>query len=202
MNDNACNFSDARERVSEWLSLMAFLEQQTVRSIYSKWCPGNWFLDHKGKYWWPLCVAGRWQWLSVSLILSSNNSCQLCFINIYCCDAVFWVHYPSSSILTHISQVSLNQLCCFPISCQPLHIFCTVFTALWSHTSPRLMLCVVQKYWNKFYSILFYSILFYSDYHQICNISCILLGNTFFDHSDVVGASPVGDAPTTSSFST
>ena len=30
----------------------------------------------------------------------------------------------------------------------------------------------------------------------------ILLGNKLVDHSDVVGASPVGAAPTTSSFST
>ena len=34
------------------------------------------------------------------------------------------------------------------------------------------------------------------------NISCILVGNKIVDHSDVVGASPVGAAPTTSSFST
>ena len=39
-------------------------------------------------------------------------------------------------------------------------------------------------------------------YRQISNISCTLVGNTFFYHSDVVGASPVGAAPTTSSFST
>ena len=38
-------------------------------------------------------------------------------------------------------------------------------------------------------------------YCQISNISRSLVGNTV-DHSDVVGASPVGAAPTTSSFST
>ena len=32
------------------------------------------------------------------------------------------------------------------------------------------------------------------------NISRILIGNTSVDHSDVVGASPGGAAPTTSSF--
>ena len=37
-------------------------------------------------------------------------------------------------------------------------------------------------------------------YCQTSNISCI--GNTIVDHSDVVGASPVSAAPTTSSFST
>ena len=34
------------------------------------------------------------------------------------------------------------------------------------------------------------------------NISRTLVGNEIVDHSDVVGASPVGAAPTTSSFST
>ena len=49
-------------------------------------------------------------------------------------------------------------------------------------------------------------------YHEICktiqimypqtsNISHTLAGNMIVDHSDVVGASPVGAAPTASSFS-
>ena len=37
---------------------------------------------------------------------------------------------------------------------------------------------------------------------QVSNISRTLVGNKIVDHSDVVGASPVGAAPTTSSFST
>ena len=39
-------------------------------------------------------------------------------------------------------------------------------------------------------------------YRQVSNIRHILVGNNIVDHSDVVGASPVGAAPTTSSFST
>ena len=39
-------------------------------------------------------------------------------------------------------------------------------------------------------------------YRQTSNISCTLLGNKIVDHSDVLEASPVGAAPTTSSFST
>ena len=39
-------------------------------------------------------------------------------------------------------------------------------------------------------------------YRQISNINHTLIGNKIVDHSDVVGASPVGTAPTTSSFST
>ena len=40
------------------------------------------------------------------------------------------------------------------------------------------------------------------DYRKISNIRRTLVGNKIVDHSDVVGASPVGAAPTTSSFST
>ena len=39
-------------------------------------------------------------------------------------------------------------------------------------------------------------------YRQIFNIRRTLVGNKIVDHADVVGASPVGAAPNTSSFST
>ena len=39
-------------------------------------------------------------------------------------------------------------------------------------------------------------------YRQTSNISRNLVGNIIVDNSDVVGASPVGAAPTTSSLST
>ena len=39
-------------------------------------------------------------------------------------------------------------------------------------------------------------------YRKTSNIRCTLAGYKIVDHSDVVGASPVGAAPTTSSFST
>ena len=42
----------------------------------------------------------------------------------------------------------------------------------------------------------------YIKYHQTSNISRTLVGNKIVDHSDVVGAAPIGAAPTTSSFST
>ena len=41
-----------------------------------------------------------------------------------------------------------------------------------------------------------------SKYRKISNIRHTFIGNEIVDHSDVVGASPVGAAPTTSSFST
>ena len=40
------------------------------------------------------------------------------------------------------------------------------------------------------------------EYLKTSNIRCTLVGNKILDHSDVVGASPVVAAPTTSSFST
>ena len=39
-------------------------------------------------------------------------------------------------------------------------------------------------------------------YRHVSNIRCTIKGNIIVDHLDVVGASPVGAAPTTSSFST
>ena len=41
-----------------------------------------------------------------------------------------------------------------------------------------------------------------ASYRQVCNKRRTLEGNKTVDHSDVVEASPVGAAPTTSSFST
>ena len=41
--------------------------------------------------------------------------------------------------------------------------------------------------------------IFRVNYRQVCNIRRTLVGNNIVDHSDVVGASPVGAAPTTSS---
>ena len=42
----------------------------------------------------------------------------------------------------------------------------------------------------------------HKDYRQVSNIRRTLVGSQIVDHSDVVGASPVGAAPTASSFST
>ena len=39
-------------------------------------------------------------------------------------------------------------------------------------------------------------------YHETSNMRRTLVGNKIVDHSDVVGASPVGTAPTISSFLT
>ena len=41
-----------------------------------------------------------------------------------------------------------------------------------------------------------------SKYGEVSNIRRTLVSNKIIDHSDAVGASPIGAAPTTSSFST
>ena len=52
-------------------------------------------------------------------------------------------------------------------------------------------------------SLLMFWLSFYPHYcRKTSNISHTLVGNKIVDHSDVVGASPAGAAPTTSSFST
>ena len=50
--------------------------------------------------------------------------------------------------------------------------------------------------------ITLYPIREHNNHRQVSNISRSLVGNQIVDHSDVVGASPVGAAPTASSFST
>ena len=62
---------------------------------------------------------------------------------------------------------------------------------------------MLQSSFSFFLSVKFisYDCLRLKIYRQVSNISRTL-GNKIVDHSDVVGASPVGAAPTTSSFST
>ena len=47
-----------------------------------------------------------------------------------------------------------------------------------------------------------YTYIWFINYRQASNIRRTLVGNMIVEHSDVVGASPVGAAPTTSSFPT
>ena len=47
-----------------------------------------------------------------------------------------------------------------------------------------------------------YTLILDAIYRKVSYIRRTIVGNKIVDHSDVVGASPVGAAPTTSSFST
>ena len=55
--------------------------------------------------------------------------------------------------------------------------------------------------WNNAWFQLSYCGNIILNYRKVSNIWRTLVGNVIVDHSDVVGASPVGAAPTTSSFS-
>ena len=55
---------------------------------------------------------------------------------------------------------------------------------------------------NKCHHLVFSFSFKFQIYRQVSNIRHTLVGNLIVDHSDAVGASPVGAAPTTSLFST
>ena len=67
--------------------------------------------------------------------------------------------------------------------------------------SSLLQFCPV-KYTHSFVSCIWLCYVRIQKYGQTSSICRTLVGNEIADHSDVVGASPVGAAPTKSSFST
>ena len=94
---------------------------------------------------------------------------------------------PVSSCLLHLH--SSNRM----ITCVPLKLARRVLKTnhlASCHSKPRTPYVII----GVLYSISFQ--------HKVSNIRRTLVGNKIVDHSDVVGASPVGAAPTTSSLST
>ena len=73
--------------------------------------------------------------------------------------------------------------------------------AEWVTSSHNLAIWYVMLYFDIVVYILFWNVS-RQVYRQVSNIRRTLIGNKIVDHSDVVGALPVGAAPTTSSFST
>ena len=64
---------------------------------------------------------------------------------------------------------------------------------------------VVTSFWRNHDVIVMWPLLLcdrWRNYRKTSNISRTLVVNEIVDNSDVIGASPVGAAPTTSSFST
>ena len=88
-----------------------------------------------------------------------------------------------------------------------------IYVAKWRHYASVGYLidpCEAQQWFLKcnlrYYELNFISTtcdvsLRWDEYRQTSNISRTLVGNKIVDRSDVVGAAPVGAAPTTSSFS-
>ena len=71
--------------------------------------------------------------------------------------------------------------------------------AIYIYIKVRYNLFYIGKYLHEFLADVHQKLLFLT-YRQTSNISNSLVGNKLADHSDVVEASPVGAAPTTSSF--
>ena len=95
-----------------------------------------------------------------------------------------------------MSSCEVNRFVCFFI----LGTLC--YVNYLDHFFPnRYDNIIDKKLPSWFYSKCNYSY-FVDSYRQVSNIRRTLVGNKIVDHSDVVGASPVGAAPTTSSFST
>ena len=67
----------------------------------------------------------------------------------------------------------------------------------YNYTNTEIDLKCCKRVWDMYVCFMF--VLYY---RKVSNIRRTLVGNKIVDHSDVVGASPVGAAPTTSSFST
>ena len=66
----------------------------------------------------------------------------------------------------------------------------------------KLHVAVQFLVWLSLLVILHFLFTLKMKYRQISNIRRTLIGNKLVDHSDVGGASPIGAAPSTSSFST
>ena len=81
-----------------------------------------------------------------------------------------------------------------------LSIIAEWYKAYYAVISSYLAFLVFNLTW---FSIHLYTIIIHSyNNRKTYNIRRTLVGNKIVEHSDVVGASPVGAAPTTSSFST
>ena len=70
--------------------------------------------------------------------------------------------------------------------------------SIWWRHNVYMQLCCTLLCWGSSICAQWFQVM----YRQVSDISGTLVGNQIIDHSNVVGASPVGAAPTTSSFST
>ena len=94
-------------------------------------------------------------------------------------------------------------------TCSISHNYAHRFLALWVIVVTGLLLfdlCYSLTYFlselpHRYWGTVMINLVL-QKYRQVSNIRRTLVDNKIVDHSDVVGASPVGSAPTTSSFST
>ena len=98
--------------------------------------------------------------------------------------SIWWRHHKCHRTPLMISSGTCNGLMLVPLPELML-------TQIYGVTRPQWV-----KPFHAWYGI------FQKNYRKVSNIRCTFVGNEIVDHSDVVGASPVGAAPTTSLFST
>ena len=121
------------------------------------------------------------------LLISWRYFCVMCLF--YFCKSWGIESYVLSDKYISVRlQTSLLNECVLFVCSHKVPVMRKVSWDHRAHSFPREMLLVAREWFH--------------DYRKTCNIRRTLLGKKIVDHSDVVGASPVGAAPTTSSFST
>ena len=141
---------------------------------------------------------------------------NLLFSRIGCCDTFFicfmvTVNYRIKAIRKHINVTNQTPTNCSAgnsfgikqttyLSTKRLSsgVFSVIVSKYDVSRIPRRRFSRTNRYPHKICSDQY----LVNTYRQVSNIKRTLVGNLIVGHSDVVGASPVGAAPTTSSFST
>ena len=139
-----------------------------------------------------------------------NINCALWFQFLFYCNISRLTTRAQSVNLAKIWDQTLMlarpDLYGFARSCCPLRFPFRNASCLW--TNNRGDMNVVGKCVHKcgqtsaLYDVIVPFLYSATIYREVCNIRRTLVGNKIVDHSDVVGVSPAGAAPTTSSFST
>ena len=107
----------------------------------------------------------------------------------YCNEAWLYMQPPQLEQWQEIAFIRLQTRLSNSISTSSSSHNIDFVAKIWSLTLCQLLMCKGAKFWKY-------------NYHQISNIRHTLIGNKTVDHSNIIEASPVGAAPTTSSFST
>ena len=144
------------------------------------WCIGRW----RG------ALSVTWRTFGFPRTVLQRNHSYCCHngnpVTIYCPLTSSYQHEHCTKQKKYHSASKTNN------ETSPIHITTSDVTVvvLWFNLC-RPMEVVIECSWiNK------------KKYCKTSNIRCTLIGNKIVNHSDVVGASPVGAAPTASSFST
>ena len=134
-----------------------------------------------------------------------NDNCFICSCRDICKIVTWSKHYFSRKNSVDFYNVwivlreLINLLCYGSVSIDPSgnerHLVGEINISLVEIKNEKC--CAISRHQGQGQVIASHSI-----YRQVSNIRRTLVGNYIVDHSDVVGASPVGAAPTTSSFST